>query len=169
MADAATAPPPRIPATGIDAERRLVGQALTLWETLRDGRPFPSRADCTAPRVGALAPRPRVGALAPSTFLIRVSDSEDGDRVVDCGPVLRDALGSDPVGQPVNRILPSATERGLAFWRVAAELKKPIADIGSFTNAAGSEVLYRSVLLPLSDDQQRIDYLLGAFSFRLAP
>jgi hypothetical protein len=160
MADAATAPPPRIPATGIDAERRLVGQALTLWETLRDGRPFPSRADCTAPRVGA---------LAPSTFLIRVSDSEDGDRVVDCGPVLRDALGSDPVGQPVNRILPSATERGLAFWRVAAELKKPIADIGSFTNAAGSEVLYRSVLLPLSDDQQRIDYLLGAFSFRLAP
>ena len=144
-------------APGRSGERRMVGRALALWEKLRDGRSFPSRADCDGS--GA-------GDLAPNTFLIKVSESEENDEVVGCGPALREALGSDPTGQKVSKVLPSATERGLTFWRVAAELKKPIADIGSFTNAQGQEVLYRSVLLPLSDDQERVNFLLGAFSFR---
>lgn len=141
------------------SERRMVGQALALWEKLRGGRLFPSRSDCLD-----VAAR----EIEPNTFLIAVSANEDDDEVVGCGTALRDALGCDPTGQKVGKILPSATERGLTFWRVAAELKKPIADIGSFTNAKGEEVLYRSVLLPLSDDQERVNYLLGAFSFRRA-
>lgn len=144
---------------GRPSERRMVGRALALWESLRRGRNFPSRADCE---------RPETSALGENTFLIAVSDSEENDEVVGCGAALREALGDDPTGRKVAKVLPSATERGLTFWRVAAELKKPIADIGSFTNAAGEEVQYRSVLLPLSDDQERVNYLLGAFSFRRA-
>lgn len=140
-----------------NSERRMVGRALVMWEKLRQGRAFPSRADCEAAEAAG---------LAANSFLIRVSDSEDNDEVVACGAALRDALGDDPTGKKVAKVLPSATERGLTFWRVAAELKKPIADIGSFTNDNGQEVQYRSVLLPLSDDQERINYLLGAFSFR---
>jgi len=147
------------PMPGSYSERRMVGQALALWERLRGGRSFPSRADCHDVATGE---------IEPNTFLIAVSENEDEDEVVGCGTALRDALGCDPTGQKVGKVLPSATERGLTFWRVAAELKKPIADIGSFTNAKGEEVLYRSVLLPLSDDQERVNYLLGAFSFRRA-
>jgi hypothetical protein len=45
---------------------------------------------------------------------------------------------------------------------------KPIADVGRFVNRNGSDVFYRSVLLPLSDDQTRVNYVLGAFSYKLA-
>ena len=62
-------------------------------------------------------------------------------------------------------LLPSATDKGLSFCRAAAELKKPIADVGRFTNAKSEDVCNCSVLLPLSDDQQTINYLVGAFSF----
>ena len=159
MAEAARQRQDARPTTADYSERRMVGQALALWERLRGARAFPSRADCQGVATGD---------IEPNTFLIAVADNEDEDEVVGCGTALRDALGSDPTGQKVGKILPSATERGLTFWRVCAELKKPIADIGSFTNAKGEEVLYRSVLLPLSDDQERVNYLLGAFSFRRA-
>ena len=57
------------------------------------------------------------------------------------------------MGRKVVEILPSATEKGLSFCHTAAALKKPIADVGRFTNADGKEIRYRSILLPLSDDQ----------------
>ena len=47
-------------------------------------------------------------------------------------------------------------------------MKKPIADVGQFTNANGDEVYYRSILLPLSSDQENVDYVLVAFSFKIA-
>ena len=72
----------------------------------------------------------------------------------------------DPLGKKVMDVLPSATEKGLSFCRAAAELKKPIADVGQFTNIKGEDVCYRSVLLPLSNDQQTVNYLVGAFSFK---
>ncbi|MEE2969671.1 MAG: hypothetical protein VX741_06010 [Pseudomonadota bacterium] len=43
--------------------------------------------------------------------------------------------------------------------------EKAIADIGHFSNANGSEIWYRSILLPLSSDQVNVDHILGAFSF----
>jgi hypothetical protein len=45
-------------------------------------------------------------------------------------------------------------------------MRKPIADVGRFTNAAGHEIYYRSILLPLSDDQIEVNYVLGVFSFK---
>ncbi len=38
----------------------------------------------------------------------------------------------------------------------------PVTMGGSFRNPAGREILYRSVLLPLSDDQRTISAVLGA-------
>jgi hypothetical protein len=137
----------------------MVGRALAYWETLRGERRFPGRNDC--------ASFDRVG-MADNIFVVAVTDDEAGDEIVECGPAFRKALGMDPVGRKAMKILPSATERGLSFCRVAAEMKKPIADVGHFTNADGEEVMYRSILLPLSDDQNRVNYLLGAFSYKIA-
>ncbi len=138
-------------------ERRLVGRALACWEEVRGERPFPDRNDFDT------VFRDR---LDGSIFLVAIGGSEETDHVVESDNALIEALGLDPVGRKVIDVLPSATEKGLSFCRTAAELKKPIADVGHFTNAEGEDVYYRSVLLPLSDDQENINYLLGAFSFK---
>ena len=139
------------------SERRLVGYALTCWEKSRGGRPFPNRSDLEA-IIGE--------ELAANTFLIAIGEDEADDEVIQSGSVLIEALRLNPVGRKVVDVLPSATEKGLSFCRAAAELKKPIADVGHFTNAEGEDVYYRSVLLPLSDDQENVNYLMGAISFK---
>ena len=155
---------PEIHAAGVETsattrpdERRLVGRALACWEEVRGARPFPDRNDFDT------VFRDR---LDGSIFLVAIGDSEDTDQVVESDNALIAALGLDPVGRKVIDVLPSATEKGLSFCRTAAEFKKPIADVGHFTNADGEDIYYRSVLLPLSDDQENVNYLLGAFSFK---
>lgn len=139
------------------AERRAVGRALICWDSLHtDGR-FPSRAACLAAFDES---------LVPGVVVIEVSEHEEDDRIVECGPLFRAALGHDPVGEAARDVLPSSIDRGLIFWRVAAQMQKPIADVGSFTNAAGAEILYRSVFLPVSEDGRRITHLMATFSYK---
>jgi len=47
------------------------------------------------------------------------------------------------------------------------DLKKPMADVGRFFNKKGQEVLYRSILLPLSDDGIRVNRVVSAFSYKV--
>ncbi len=151
-------PEPEMPLTEpVATERRVVDRMLARWDDLRRGRAFPSRADIE---------RAGTGELESNLFLIAVSDEEVDDEVIDSGSEFRDALSVDPVGRRVVEILPSATERGLSFCRTAARLKKPIMDVGNFTNPRGEEILYRSIILPLSDDQENVNYLVGAFSYK---
>jgi hypothetical protein len=155
MADTVAPSPPARPATR--AEQRLAGRALTYWEELRGARRFPSRADFerTAP------PFDR-----SHVFLVRVSDDELSDEVVEAGTAVDRALGLRSVGRKIVDVLPSATDLGLSFCRAAAQMRKPVADVGRFTNTEGREVYYRSILLPLSDDQIEVNYVLGVFSFK---
>ncbi len=149
---------PDLPLTApVATERRVVGRMLARWDDLCRGRAFPSRADLE--RAGA-------GELESNLFLIAVGDEEVDDEVIASGSEFRDALSVDPVGRRVIDIMPSATEKGLSFCRTAATLKKPIVDVGNFTNLRGEEILYRSIILPLSDDQETINYLVGAFSYK---
>ena len=143
--------------TAFNKERRVVGRALAHWDALRGSRRFPSHSDVN--------PETADG-LGENIFVVALRGSEDEDEIVSSGEAFRNALTFDPVGRKVVEILPSATEKGLSFCRTAAALKKPIADVGRFTNAKGMEIRYRSVLLPLSDDQENINYLLGAISFK---
>lgn len=147
-------------AAGSFNERRMIGRALARWDRLLGERQrLPARSDCAAfARDG----------MAENLFLIAVGADEAGDRIVDTGPAFRRALAADPVGRSAIKVLPSATERGLSFCRVAAELMKPLVDTGTFTNANDEHILYRAVLLPLSEDERRIDHVLGAFSYRIA-
>ena len=138
-------------------ERRVVGRALAHWDKLRGDRRFPSHEDITPAAANG---------LSENIFVIALRGSEDEDEIVSSGNAFKSALKFDPVGKKVTEIMPSAKDKGLSFCRTAAALKKPIADIGRFTNVDGEEVRYRSILLPLSDDQENINYLLGAFSFK---
>ena len=144
--------PPK-PFTG----RRAVGRALSCWDRIRETKELPRRADCL---------EIFDEDLANGVILIEFTSQEEDDLIVECGSSFRNAYGRDPVGLAAKKVLPSATDRGLIFWRVAAEMRKPIADVGEFTNLHGEDVLYRSVFLPISEDGKRIPHLMAAFSYK---
>ncbi len=138
-------------------ERRIIGRALRRWDALRDTAPFPDRELC----LNSLN-----DGMSASIIVIAVGNNETEDHVIHCGTDFQNALACDPIGQPLRKIMPSTIERGLVFWRVAAEMKKLIADVGAFTNASGDEILYRSVFLPVTDDGGTVSHLIGAFSYK---
>ena len=138
-------------------ERRAVGRALSCWDRLREFKPFPSRADCL---------EIFDDDLTDGVIVIEFTPREEDDIIIECGPHFRDAYGRDPVGLAAKAVLPSSTDRSLIFWRVAAEMRKPIADVGEFTNLHGEDILYRSVFLPISEDGKRITHLMAAFSYK---
>ena len=100
-------------------------------------------------------------------MIIEVGLGELDDRVVAAGAKVRAALGRDPTGLSVLDTLPSSTEMGLSFCRASVDLKKPMADVGRFFNKKGQEVLYRSILLPLSENGTTVDRVVSAFSYKV--
>lgn len=141
-----------------NVENRLVGKALKFWESVRsDGElPLSSVLDLDDCPFGA-----------EDSLVIEVGVSELEDRVVAAGDRVKAALGRDPTGLSVLDTLPSSTEMGLSFCRASVDLKKPMADVGRFFNKKGQEVLYRSILLPLSDDGRRVNRVVSAFSYKV--
>ena len=95
-----------------------------------------------------------------------MNEDEMSDEVTEAGDAVDLALGLQSVGRKIVDVLPSATDLGLSFCRAAAQMRKPVADVGRFTNASGRNVYYRSILLPLSDDQIEVNYVLGVFSYK---
>jgi len=138
-------------------ERRVIGQALRCWDSLRIPGMLPDAKACIA----AFDKTMRDAAV-----LIRIARRMEDDLIEACGGSLQDAIGGDPTGMCARDILPCSTERGLVFWRVAAEMRKPIADIGQFTNRARVQVHYRALYAPTSDHRGRVNRLIGVFSHK---
>lgn len=139
-------------------EHRLVGKALKFWEAAREGRSLPSSADL----LSAECP-----FTSDETMVIEVGADEHQDMIVATGKSISRALGRDPTGLSAPEALPSSTEMGLSFCRASVDLKKPMADVGRFFNKNGEEVLYRSILLPLSDNGEDVDRVVSAFSYKV--
>ena len=141
-----------------NGENRLVGKALKFWESVR--------TDGALPRTSVLDMEDCPFG-AEDSLVIEVGLSELDDKVVAAGERVQAALGRDPTGLSVLDTLPSSTEMGLSFCRASVDLKKPMADVGRFFNKKGQEVLYRSILLPLSDDGLRVNRVVSAFSYKV--
>ena len=139
-------------------ENRLVGKALKFWEN--------ARTDGGLPPISALdADDCPFGDT--ESMVIEVGANENEDRIIAAGQSISDALGRDPTGLLVLDALPSATEMGLSFCRASIDLKKPMADVGRFFKRNGEEILYRSILLPMSENGTTVDRVVNAFSFKV--
>jgi hypothetical protein len=144
--------------TGIVQEpRRATGKAIQYWDALRGERRYPRRDEVA---------RDALPELEPHLFLVGRDDA-DRSCVLDGGAVLRDLCGADPIGHPVREALPAELcRRAGELIETAFQIGRPLADSGSFEDPAGGEVLYRAVFMPLSEDQRRVDGILGAISFK---
>ena len=139
-------------------ERRACSRALQWWRELAAPRPLPE--------IGAFT-FDSAGDLGPYLFALHLADEPTANRFVCAGETLRSALGFDPTGRTMMEVWPrDARDRALFLQRAAAELMNPIDEAGRWTAADGEEVVYRCVLMPASDDQRRVDHLIGAFSYR---
>jgi hypothetical protein len=139
-------------------ERRISSTAVQFWRELAAPRRYPGRSQVTR----ASAP-----SLWDNFFIIKVGPDAAEHVFEYAGSALREALGGDPTGRIVGDVLPrEIVGRALYFQKAACDLMAPIDEAGRFTRADGVEIVYRAVLLPLSDDQRAANYLLGAFSFR---
>jgi hypothetical protein len=137
-------------------DRRLVMRVLAQWQTLAAGRGMPRRSQ--------IDPR-RFGLDWGSCLLIDVDPEPQHSRLAFIGERLRDPTGPAFERQRLDEcledtLLYSATAE---IERVVAE-RAPVAE-GVATHE-GAAVLYRSILLPLSEDGRRIDGVLGAANCR---
>jgi len=142
-------------------ERRANSRAMKYWKETAAPRRFPARSQITAETAGD---------LWDNLFIVEVTPASDQYKFAYAGAVLRTALGRDPTGETVATAIPGGMgTRTLFFHQAAVGLKGPVDDAGAWTRTDGTQILYRSILLPLSDDQQTINFLLGAFSYRPVP
>lgn len=153
--DAPMSTPDIVRADGV--ERRACAQALQFWR------------EAAAPRrmASVTAVRPETtGALWPHLFLVEWPGEFAGARFVHAGAVIEEALGRDPSGLTMAESWPLASlERVRFLQETTVELMTPIDEAGRWQRS-GSEVVYRCIWLPMSDDQRVVTHLLGAISFR---
>jgi hypothetical protein len=167
-----TATPPQAPLAGaldsaptalsvVDGiERRASERGLRYWRELAAPRRYPALSDVT--EEGA-------GELWRNMFVVELADAVEDHRFVQAGSVVCEALGRDPTGRLVAEVLPKPIcTQALYRQRMAAQLGVPLDETGHWVNEAGEVVLYRAILLPLSDDQRHVHHLLGVISFRRA-
>ncbi|MGH7073919.1 MAG: hypothetical protein ACREFD_06930 [Stellaceae bacterium] len=138
-----------------DDERRLATRVLLKWKALAGERHLPRRTD--------LVPD-SLGMDCPNCVLVALAEEFDDSCVLYAGDLLRRDIWSPdrPVALadfPRNSLLRLAT----AKIPKVIERRAPITFGGTGVRDAAA-ILYRAILLPLSEDGERVDHVLGAIS-----
>jgi hypothetical protein len=138
-------------------DRRLIMRVLANWRSLSQDGKLPRRSQID-PQV--------FGRDWSSCLLIDVDPVVEHSRLAYVGDLLR-----DPTWPPFERqriadcledtLLPLATSK----LPMVMSQHAPVSHGGSATYAE-SPIMYRCILLPLSEDGTRIDGILGAISYR---
>lgn len=140
-----------------DVEQRLTMRILAIWRTLCRG-PLPPRRSQIDPHL--------FGSDWSYCMLIDVDPTLPHSRLSYIGNALR-----DPNCLPFERQALSECEEGSLLHAMVScaprvlAMRLPIST-GGFLTHDGEPVLYRNILLPLSEADGHIDGLLAAASFR---
>ncbi len=143
-------------AEGID--RRKVHRLLAHWRDAQGEGGFPSLV--------AVLKRD-LGDIGPSIFVLRVADGEGEPAFERVGESFAGEMPSDLTGKPVSAV-PKGTllEQAVGHYRMVLSKKVPMTTSGKFRHVQGGTVLYRSILVPLSEGRGTIDFLLGVANWR---
>jgi hypothetical protein len=142
-------------------ERRLVLRLLSYWRSLCGTSDFPSFVDVDPDEIPD---------MWPHCFVIEIfeDDSEPvfralGDELAASVDYSLNGLG---ITQAAESTLPAVA---IAFLPEVLQKGVPVSRGDEFFKADGTQVLYRSILLPMSDDGDNISGILGAVNCREIP
>ncbi len=139
-------------------ERRLVLRLLGHWRTLCGDRKLPAFSDFDPTAIPD---------IWPHSFLIEI-DKTDAGHVF---RALGDQIDKNTTGSLVGmRVTDAPTDAlpGMALAYIDEVLEKgvPISRGGEYTKPNGTRVLFRSVLLPMGENENTICGILGAANCR---
>jgi len=153
--------PKPVPVTGempSDIERRLVLRLLSYWRTICHDRNLPSFTNVD------LSDLPDI---RPHSFAIEMAGDGAAPNFVSVGAQLATYCDKPLIGRLVSEV-PGKTLLGVAVSYIGEMLDKcaPVSRGGEIVTTDGTKLLYRSILLPMSDDGETISGILGAANCR---
>jgi hypothetical protein len=142
-------------------ERRLVLRVLSYWREIAGERRFPTFADVDPSAVSS---------MWPYCFVLDVAGDPDDPVYRIAGHEFASHAGRRLAGMKVSEV-PADTliEKSIVYMDEVLIKKVPITRGGEFSRPDGAKILYRSILLPMSDDDTSISGLLGAANCRIVP
>lgn len=141
-------------------ERRLHIQAFNYWHSLLDGREFPA--------VGDMQPE-ELDRFRHRSFLIDFPHGYGRPIMRFIGQEIIDEEGTDYSGRVASDIPGEGLLGRLTvhYMEVLAN-RSPIGFEAAHDRTDGKVLLYRGILLPLSDDNETVHFILGVMSWKLA-
>ena len=131
-------------------DRRLVWQLLNYWQDCRGSSDFPSLSDID---------HHKIESMWPHCFVLDTIAGRNFPYFQYLGPELAKYSGVLLSGQ--TDWTQTLLDKAVGQFNEAIEKRLPVLVEDEMTLFDGRKLLFRSVLLPLSDDQQTINYLLG--------
>jgi hypothetical protein len=143
-------------------ERRLVLRLLSYWRELlkdeQDSRLFPSFADIDPTAIYD---------IWQHCFAMDLFGHESGPVFRAVGLEFSNYFDGTLANRPVSELNPDTlTAQSTCYFNEVLEKNAPISRGGQISGLDGSNILYRSILLPMSDDGETISGFLGAANCR---
>ncbi len=147
------------------SENRMVLQLFNYWKRISKDRLFPSLVDVDPNSIGDIWPYCFI--LDVSTDVAKpvfhyIGKSLERDRQIDLALAETDSVEEN--GE--HNTPPTRLGRAARYFRQTLLKKAPVTSGGVFAHPNGKTILFRSILLPLSDDDRTFNYVLGAVSSR---
>ena len=137
-------------------EQRLTFRLLSYWNRIRATREFPSLADVNIQEIAE---------MWHLTFTIALPENEK-PYFQYFGPELVGIIGENLTNVDLEDAFHNSIMGSLiGFYDKVVAQRAPVSESSQFYND-GKEIRYRSLILPLSSDGQRIDYLVGTTNYK---
>jgi hypothetical protein len=138
-------------------ERRMVLRVLDHWRKLGSEDAMPTAAAVDPMKIPDW----------PCCFLLDVGNHPDDPVFTDVGRMVVDDCGCDIRGLALSQVpRDTLADRATQYWRRVIAKRVPISMGGDFIHQRNCHVLFRSILLPLQGDDERLVALLGAVNCR---
>lgn len=138
--------------------------ALAYWQGLKGNRVYPRPDDVTFESDVQFE---RFDNLRPNLFMIHHGTKPDKSVFTHSSEVLDSVCDGPTIDRQVADCLPvTLRDSVMSFIREMAREHKPLAASSRFVTDKGNDVLFRTIFMPLGNNEKTQDSLLGAFSCR---
>lgn len=149
------------PITPPGHEKRGTFRLLSYWSTMKGDREFPKLEELS---VQVLED------MWHLCFVIEIRDPIEESVFQYFGPELATVFNTNHGGEPVKQAFEDdwILENTVGFFPKIIKERQPITESSEFF-LEGDEVRYRSLIVPLSSDGKKIDYVMGTTNYKIFP